>query len=84
MVASRLSASRTEERALAVERLIRISNFWALRARSAIGKIWKIADIVRLWPGLSRRRRNQPMGLRQAETGKNPDPERWLRSGLQR
>jgi hypothetical protein len=43
-----------------VENLMAISNFWALTARSLIGKSWKIVDIARLWPGLSRRRRNQP------------------------
>jgi hypothetical protein len=39
-----------------VENLTVISNFWALTARSLIGKSWKIVDIARLWPGLSRRR----------------------------
>jgi hypothetical protein len=39
-----------------VENLTAISNFWALTARSLIGKSWKIVDIARLWPGLSRRR----------------------------
>ena len=43
-----------------VENLTAISNFWALTARSLIGKSWKFVDIARLWPGLSRRRRNQP------------------------
>jgi hypothetical protein len=41
-----------------VENLTAISNFWALTARSLIGKSWKIVDIARLWPGLSRRRLN--------------------------
>jgi hypothetical protein len=39
-----------------VENLTAISNFWALTARSLIGKSWKFVDIARHWPGLSRRR----------------------------
>jgi hypothetical protein len=38
------SSLRTEERVLAVERLIRICNFWALTAPYMVGKSWKIAD----------------------------------------
>jgi hypothetical protein len=41
-----------------VENLTAISNFWWLTARSLIGKSWKIVDIARLWPGLSRRHCN--------------------------
>jgi hypothetical protein len=48
------SSSGAEGRVLAVERLIRISNFWALTARSLIGKSWKTAEIVEFWSGLSR------------------------------
>jgi len=47
---------RIEERVLTVEGVTRFSNFWALTARSMIGKSWKTVEIVEFWPGLSRRR----------------------------
>src|SRR5215469_2329702 len=73
---------RTGERVLAVEGSTRFSNFWALTARSVIRKSWKSVEVVELWPGLSRRRHNRRMGLRQAKA-KVPRTERWLRSGPQ-
>ena len=48
------SLAGTERGLLAVKRPIRISNFWALTARSLIGKSWKTLEIVEFWPGLSR------------------------------
>jgi hypothetical protein len=48
------------ERVFGARMLRRISNFWALAARSVIGRSRKTVEIVEFWPGLSRRRRNQP------------------------